>query len=383
MKPLLYRGLRVRMGIHTGEPRAQQDPVTGRMDYFGPMVNKSARVESIAQGGQLLVSKEALNQMQLDEESMIVDSLGEVQLKGLSTKTDIFQVMPISLQARKFDPLVTNSEGPVADMKGQQDLRAKLKALDEANAALREKLAHMDASLNHAMERSKIALKQVRDAKMNRMDPGELYELMGREMTELIVDQEAVVAELANVRAKEARIDRLVDAAATRKASVLVDAEQMKMIVLNHQLSQLKQELQDSEELERKLQIATDGLEAAELQVSEWQTRLDDHGEDQTRLVELDVKINSLKQELEAAKQGPGPTAQSDDLQQQLDESDSLQRALSMRIDLLESEVDQGEVNARRMAQTLRKEQDRFAAEEFDLKANIRELEKRLDTYVT
>merc|ERR1711988_326259 len=34
---LLYRGLRVRMGIHTGEPRCEPDPITGRMDYFGPM----------------------------------------------------------------------------------------------------------------------------------------------------------------------------------------------------------------------------------------------------------------------------------------------------------------------------------------------------------
>lgn len=39
----IYRGLRVRMGIHTGNPSAEPDPVTGRMDYFGPMVNRSAR----------------------------------------------------------------------------------------------------------------------------------------------------------------------------------------------------------------------------------------------------------------------------------------------------------------------------------------------------
>ena len=28
----LYRGLRVRMGIHSGEPTCKVDPVTGRMD---------------------------------------------------------------------------------------------------------------------------------------------------------------------------------------------------------------------------------------------------------------------------------------------------------------------------------------------------------------
>lgn len=53
-KVLLYRGLRVRMGIHTGTPLHQLDPVTGRMDYFGQMVNRAARVAGIAQGGQIL-----------------------------------------------------------------------------------------------------------------------------------------------------------------------------------------------------------------------------------------------------------------------------------------------------------------------------------------
>ena len=37
----LYRGLSVRMGIHYGAPVCEADPITGRMDYFGPMVNRS------------------------------------------------------------------------------------------------------------------------------------------------------------------------------------------------------------------------------------------------------------------------------------------------------------------------------------------------------
>ena len=47
---VLYRGLRVRMGVHYGEPRAERDPITTRMDYFGPMVNRSARVEGATHG---------------------------------------------------------------------------------------------------------------------------------------------------------------------------------------------------------------------------------------------------------------------------------------------------------------------------------------------
>lgn len=46
------------MGIHRGEPSCEPDPVTGRMDYFGRMVNRSARVEGMAKGGQILISED-------------------------------------------------------------------------------------------------------------------------------------------------------------------------------------------------------------------------------------------------------------------------------------------------------------------------------------
>jgi hypothetical protein len=40
---LVQRGLRVRMGIHLGEPECRIDERTGRADYFGRMVNVAAR----------------------------------------------------------------------------------------------------------------------------------------------------------------------------------------------------------------------------------------------------------------------------------------------------------------------------------------------------
>ena len=34
----VFRGLRVRMGVHTGFPQAEYNPRTNGVDYFGPMV---------------------------------------------------------------------------------------------------------------------------------------------------------------------------------------------------------------------------------------------------------------------------------------------------------------------------------------------------------
>ncbi|KAE9388925.1 hypothetical protein BT96DRAFT_1071856 [Gymnopus androsaceus JB14] len=59
----IARGLSVCMGIHCGALLCEVDPVNHQMDYFGPMVNRSARINSSAAGGQIMCSKEVIREI--------------------------------------------------------------------------------------------------------------------------------------------------------------------------------------------------------------------------------------------------------------------------------------------------------------------------------
>ncbi len=74
--------LPVRIGVHTGEAELRDG------DYFGPTMNRAARVMDAGHGGQILVSSSAAS-LAVDFE--LVD-LGEHHLKGLATPERLFQV---------------------------------------------------------------------------------------------------------------------------------------------------------------------------------------------------------------------------------------------------------------------------------------------------
>ncbi|CAJ2501172.1 Uu.00g040250.m01.CDS01 [Anthostomella pinea] len=92
---LIFRGLSVRMGIHYGEPVAEIDPVTRRMDYFGPMVNKASRISSVADGGQITVSADFISEIQ-----RCLETYQENERNG-STGSDAFDDDATALSIRK------------------------------------------------------------------------------------------------------------------------------------------------------------------------------------------------------------------------------------------------------------------------------------------
>jgi predicted ATPase/class 3 adenylate cyclase len=95
----VVEGLPVRMGIHLGESQ----PRAG--DYFGPVVNRAARLMAIGHGGQILVS--ATSQAATADglpAPIRLHSLGEHRLKDLTAPEQVFQVLHPELRA-EFPPL--------------------------------------------------------------------------------------------------------------------------------------------------------------------------------------------------------------------------------------------------------------------------------------
>ncbi|EME42487.1 adenylate cyclase-like protein [Dothistroma septosporum NZE10] len=153
----IFRGLSVRMGIHWGRPVCEIDPVTKRMDYFGPMVNRAARIESVADGGQICVSSDFIQEVQRMLESHIesdrtgstgsedtlnddvlsqtirrelrslssqgfeVKDLGQRTLKGLENPEYIYLMYPHSLASR----LIVQQQKAEAESRIQQESQAK------------------------------------------------------------------------------------------------------------------------------------------------------------------------------------------------------------------------------------------------------------------
>jgi len=91
--------LRVRMGLHTGEPF-----VLGN-DYFGPVVNRAANTCKAAHGGQILLTDETLKKAQqgLDTKVEFTD-LGALRLKDMGTPQRLYQAGHPRLQDQAFPP---------------------------------------------------------------------------------------------------------------------------------------------------------------------------------------------------------------------------------------------------------------------------------------
>ena len=104
--------VRVRMGVHTGEPRIREG------DYWGPDVHYAARVASAARGGQVLVSATAAA---LASEVGLT-SLGRHRLKDFPEPRELFALgTGPHLMPKTLDPLRTNLPSAPTPLVGRGD----------------------------------------------------------------------------------------------------------------------------------------------------------------------------------------------------------------------------------------------------------------------
>lgn len=128
---LIARGLSVRMGLHCGQPVCEPDPITHRMDYFGPMVNRSSRISGTAAGGQIMCSADVLREINakifeseppteqspfqsiqaieaIKRMGVVIVPKGQVKLKGLEVPEVLSLIYPAELAGR--EELTTTAE---------------------------------------------------------------------------------------------------------------------------------------------------------------------------------------------------------------------------------------------------------------------------------
>jgi DNA-binding SARP family transcriptional activator len=122
------------MGLHSGEAEERDG------DYFGPAVNRAARLMAEAAGGQVLVSLPTAEMArdQLDADVVLVE-LGERALRSLSRPERVYEVQWMAaptgepvLQVRVLGPLQLVIDGREVDVRGPKR-RALLALLTQAS----------------------------------------------------------------------------------------------------------------------------------------------------------------------------------------------------------------------------------------------------------
>ncbi|HKU66877.1 MAG TPA: adenylate/guanylate cyclase domain-containing protein, partial [Candidatus Baltobacteraceae bacterium] len=126
-------GVRVRMAVHTGTADERDG------DYFGPTVNRVARLLAVGHGGQVLVSGAAAELLRggASGQSSLRD-LGEHRLKDLAQPEHIYQLVasdvPQEFPAlRSLDVLPNNLPPQLTSFVGREHVVAEIKGLIESH----------------------------------------------------------------------------------------------------------------------------------------------------------------------------------------------------------------------------------------------------------
>jgi class 3 adenylate cyclase len=84
---VVYKGLRVRMGVHVGTPKVVRDPMTRRVEYIGPGVDAAARITAMTHGGQIVLSQPVHDKLGGTTDTKRIQQLGKFDIYASHTRT--------------------------------------------------------------------------------------------------------------------------------------------------------------------------------------------------------------------------------------------------------------------------------------------------------
>jgi class 3 adenylate cyclase len=140
------RPIEVRMGLHAGVCEERDG------DYFGPAVNRAARLLAVASGGQVLVSAVAAELLSDELPAGVgLRELGTHQLKDLSRPERIYQVEAAFLVARVARPATRQPGRQAGLLASHADRDRVVEVLREAAADGRLTADELDQRLGAAL----------------------------------------------------------------------------------------------------------------------------------------------------------------------------------------------------------------------------------------
>ncbi|EPY33272.1 hypothetical protein STCU_02356 [Strigomonas culicis] len=162
----IFRGIRLAMAMHAGESFVESSPIpsaTGayRSHYYGRAVSQAVHVATLAQGGQILISKQAwLLCMKKSHElgQLIVTEMGTFPLLSFNSATgvqekqtvEILQISTPTLKSRRFQSLAKVEVPTVSSLTGMKKctLVTEIDALESRRAALFEVVSMLKEEYN-------------------------------------------------------------------------------------------------------------------------------------------------------------------------------------------------------------------------------------------
>jgi predicted ATPase/class 3 adenylate cyclase len=212
------RPIRVRMSLHTGVCEERDN------DYFGPVVNRAARLEAVAHGGQVLISGATAELLSESlPEGVTLRDLGLHRLKDLGRPERVFQLEAEFLQP-SFPPLASldnpelpnNLPGQLSAFVGREPELIKVRSL-VASARL------ITLTGSGGCGKTRLALQVAAELLGTVRDGVWFVGLAPLTEAEMIPDAVAAVLGLADQRGQQPVLESLIDALREQDTLILLD----------------------------------------------------------------------------------------------------------------------------------------------------------------